>query len=96
MGVGGVVPSRGQGCRRTVEDDLPAYENQSVHELLDRSELVRGEEDRHPELATEIFEKSGESLLGADVDARRGLVEDEQVGTCGKCLGDEGALLLTS
>jgi hypothetical protein len=96
MCVRGVVPRRGQGCRWTVEDDPTADENEAVHELLDRSELVRSEEDRHPELAMELFEQSGESLLGVDVDARRGLVEDKEVGARGKCLGDEGALLLAS
>jgi hypothetical protein len=38
-------------------------------------------------------EKRGERLLRLGVDARRRLVEDEERGLAGECLGDEGALL---
>src|SRR5919198_976557 len=96
MRVRRVVPDAGQLLRATVEDDPLAHEYESLHEPLDRAELVRDVEDRDPELAVEALEQRAERLLRRDVDAGRRLVEREQRRPRGERLRDERALLLTA
>src|SRR5712691_11762234 len=96
MGVRRVVPAGRQGGGRAVEDDRAADEDEAVDERLDRAELVRDIEDRRPRLAVELRQQLREPLLCVDVDARRRLVEDEQLGLGGERLGDERALLLAA
>jgi hypothetical protein len=96
MGVRGVVPHARQVTGRPVEHDSPAHEQQPLDVALDRAELVGDVEDRDAQLAVEAVEKLRECLLGLDVDARRGLVEDEYRGFGGKRLRDEGPLLLSA
>src|SRR5215210_318657 len=96
MRVRGVVPDARQLGRGPVEHDRAADEDEPLNEALDRSELVRHVEDGHSQIAVKLVEEAGEGFLRFDVDARRRLVEDEQVGLGGQCLGDERALLLTS
>ena len=74
----------------------PADEHEPVDVLLDSSELVRAEEDRHAEVPVELLEERGERLLGVHVDAGGRLVQDEQVRARGKRLGKERTLLLSS
>src|SRR2546423_7056853 len=96
MDMGGVVPGRGQGAGVAVEDDRSPDEDEPLDVALDRAELVGDEEDGRAELAVELVEQGGERLLRVDVDPGRRLVEDEQLGLSGECLGDQGALLLPS
>ena len=64
--------------------------------MLDRAELVRDVEDRHPELVAQPDEQSRDRLLGLDVDSRGRLVQRQQLRLAGERLGDERALLLTA
>src|SRR5918999_4074199 len=94
MDVRGVVPDAGQLTRRAVEDDSPAHEQQPLDVTLDRSKLVRDVEDRDSQLTVEAVEQRGQRLLRLDVDARRGLVEDEQRWLRRERLRDKCPLLL--
>src|SRR5438046_2337665 len=94
MRVRGVVPEGGQGLGRPVEQDALTDEHESLHDVLDRPELVGDVEDRHAELAVEPLEQDGERLLRRDVDACRRLVEREQPRLAGERLRDQRALLL--
>ena len=64
MRVRGVVPDVGQGRRWAVEDNLAPNENESFHESLDGSELVRDgwlmpARENTPDDATADVEESG-------------------------------------
>jgi hypothetical protein len=89
-----VVPACRERSRVAVENDAAPHEDEPVDVLLDGSELVRAEEDRHTEVVMELLEECGQRLLSVDVDARRRLVEDEQVRSCDKGFRQERALLL--
>ena len=93
MHVRRVVPEGRELVGRAVEDDPPSHEEESRHDMLDGSELVRDVEDRDAELGAELGEQDGERLLGLRVDTRRRLVEREEQRLGRERLGDEGALL---
>ncbi len=93
MHVPRVVPQAGQVVRRAVEDDRAADEDDALHVLLDRAELVRDVHDRDPELAVEVREELRERFLRLGVDTCRRLVEHEERGLRRERLGDECALL---
>ena len=80
MDVRWVVPQVRELGRRSVEDDCSPHEHDSLHEALDRPKLVRDVENRDVQFAVQLFEQRGQRLLSLDVDSRRRLVEDEQLG----------------
>src|SRR2546430_7174577 len=96
MGVRGVVPDTRQGRRGPVEHDPLPNQDDPLDEVLDRAELVRYVEDRHPELVAQPHEQRRDRLLSLDVDARGRLVDREQLRLSGQRLRDERALLLTA
>src|SRR4051812_10940468 len=96
MGVRRVVPHIRQLGRWPIEDDRAAHEHDSLHEALDRAELVRDVEDGHVQFAVQLLEQRGEGLLGLDIDSSGRLVEDEQLRVGGEGLRDERALLLAT
>src|SRR5690349_16469527 len=96
MDVRGVVPAVRQGARAAVEDDRPPDEDEPVDERLDGAELVRDQQDRHAEVAVQLAEEPRKRLLRVDVDARRRLVEHEQLRPRRQRLGHERALLLAA
>src|SRR6188508_1918391 len=93
MDVPRVVPHARQIVRRAVEDDVATNEDDPLDVVLDRAELVRDVDDRDSELPVQIREELRERLLRPRVHARGRLVEDEERGTCGERLRDEGTLL---
>src|SRR5918911_3431531 len=96
MGVRGVVPERGQSPGRPVELDFFADEQEALHDVLDRTELVRDVEDGDAELAVQPLQELGERFLRCDVDAGGRLVEREQVRFRGQRFRDQGALCLAT
>src|SRR5439155_21953017 len=96
MDVRRVVPDTGQGRRRPVEDDALAHEHDPLDEVLDRPELVRDVQDRHPQVCAELLQEEGDRSLRLDVDTRGRLVEREQLRLPGQRLGDERPLLLAA
>src|SRR5262245_20246130 len=63
MGVSRVVPDAGQLARGSVEHDRAPHENEALHVVLDRAELVRHVDDRHTELVMQACEETSDRLL---------------------------------
>src|ERR671939_459082 len=63
MDMRGVVPGAGQQVRVAVEDE-------PLDEALHGPELVRDEQDRHPQRVVQLGEQVGKRVLGVDVHAR--------------------------
>src|SRR2546430_1705081 len=89
-----VVPDPRKRRRRAVEDDALADEHEPLDDMLDCTELVGDVQDRDVELVVEAREQLGEGLLRCDVDARRRLVQRQELGLGRECFRDERALLL--
>ena len=61
----------------------------------DAVQVVRREDDREAEVV-QVVEQVEDVVAGADVDARRRLVHQQQVRIAEQCPGDEHALLLAA
>ncbi len=68
------------------------HDRDPVARLGDHREIVRDEQEREAEIATQILEQLKDLPLRHHVERRRGLVADHQLGLAGERQGDHDAL----
>ena len=84
------------GGRRRLDDVPGIHDADPVGDLREQAEIVRDVEHGGAEPRAEIDEERDDLLLRGDVEARRRLVEDDEVGIAGRRHGDADALLLAA
>ena len=67
-----------------------------VGDAPDNVEVVGDEQHRHAELGLQVFEQLEDLRLHGDVERRRRLVGDQEIGAVGERHGDHHALALTA
>ncbi len=73
----------------------PSHDDDAVTQSQQLIEIVRDQDHRDP-FASEPIDLGVELLLGADVDTRRGLVEDKNAGTGGHGAREDDLLLVAA
>ncbi len=82
-------------CRRVGLDDLALCMTQTLSAMAPHdAEVMRDEQHRHAELRPGAPSRASGSAPARDVERRRRLVRDEQVGIVGQRHGDHHALPL--
>ena len=82
-------------CGRAGAEDGPVQAHELGQVGGDAVEVVRGEHDGQP-VVVQVAEQVEDLVAGADVDARRRLVEQQQVGFGEQGAGEEHPLLLST
>ena len=72
------------------------HHNHIVGDAPDNVEVVGDEQHRHAELGLQVFEQLEDLRLHGDVERRRRLVGDQEIGVVGERHGDHHALALTA
>src|SRR5207237_10640801 len=76
-----VLRARREALRRRGLDELArVHDRDPVRHLEQQREVVRDEEDREAELPLEVLDLLEDLALDDDVERRRGLVEDDELG----------------
>jgi hypothetical protein len=88
VGMRWVVPALWKRVRRPVENHPSLDHDQAADVGLDRPELVRDIQDRHPELAAKPVEEGRKCLLRRGVHAGGRLIQDEELRFAGEQLRD--------
>ena len=96
MDVRGVVPGRRERARAAVEDDRAADEHEPVDERSTAPNSCETSRIVTPRSRCSSPSSVRQRLLGVDVDARRRLVQDEQLRCRSERLRHEGPLLLAA
>ena len=79
--------------RRCRLDDFPCvHHGASRGDLRSQRQVVRDEEDSRLMCALQLRHEADNLLLDGDIQSRRRLIGDEDVGGAGDCHGDHDAL----
>ena len=80
---------------RTIGDDVAVHANDGREVRRDRIELVRRDDHGDP-IAVQLAKEMQDVVTRSDVDAGRGLIEQEELGVAHQCTGEEYTLLLSA
>ena len=96
LGVGMLRRGEDSRDRAGLDDAAVLHHGDVVGDLAHDAEIVGDEQHRHAVAACRIFEQIEDLRLHGDVERRRRLVGDEQVGPVGERHGDHHALALAA